>query len=133
MAQAPTSTQAAPKPTTTPSPNSPQAPKAHEEHPYTPEETKQFVGDLKPGEVGYIKLGEDGKPTGAATKTAPEGAYATVVVPHRPVPEEITTPTGAPLTHNMNPSPHMWDEGMLSRNPIHGSTQAPKEAEQAKA
>lgn len=102
---------------------------------FTPEEVKQFLGDLKPGEVGWVELDDHGKPTGAATKEPPPPGkpVARVVGAIRSVFDEVTTPTGAPITKHMNPEPTLWDEGMLARNPVPGTATPPAGATQAKA
>lgn len=73
------------------------------------EEVDKLVGDLEPGESGWIPLDEKGKPTGPAKKgTPPEGQLAhTVVAPARPPRQAIMTPSGAPITDNMNPDPSL--------------------------
>lgn len=93
---------------------------------YSPDELKKFVGDLKPGEVGWVALDEHGEPSGAPTREPPEGKPAARIVHNVPnVVDEVTTPTGAPITKHMNPIPELWDEGMKQRNPIPGSAQPP--------
>ena len=94
------------------------------------DEVKKHKGELKPGDLGWLKLDDKGNPVGSATKEPPdEGPAARVYVPAAVNPPEMTTPSGAPITENMNPSlpqPHS-DEGMKQRNPIDGHTEPPKE------
>lgn len=98
-------------------------------HTYTAEEVKGKKGDLKPGDLGWIQLNEEGDPAGNATKEPPKGPAARVYVPAPSDPPEMTTPSGAPITEQMNPSlPQPYaDEGMTQRNPVPGTTQPPQE------
>jgi len=95
----------------------------------TPDEIKSLAGDLLPGEIGWVKLDDQGTPTGAATKEIPpvDGEpVARVIGSPTHKYDEIVTPSGAPVTKFMNPDPVLWDAGMLARNPVN-------EAEQKKA
>ena len=91
----------------------------------TADEIKNLAGDIQAGEVGWIRLDEEGSPVEPATAEYPfdEGAtndqtFARVVgAPMRKY-DEIVTPSGAPVTRFMNPEPVLWDAGMLARNPI---------------
>lgn len=86
----------------------------------TPEEAKAHKGDLKPGEMGWVKLDDEGKPTGAAVKELPKegGAFARVMVPATKPADELLTPTGAPIMKHMNPEPLFHDPALLLRNPL---------------
>jgi len=91
----------------------------------TADEIKELAGDIQVGEVGWIKLDDEGKPVEAATAEYPfdEGAtndqtFARVVGAPTHKYDEIVTPSGAPVTRFMNPDPVLWDAGMLARNPI---------------
>lgn len=109
-----------PKPTSTVT--SKTATKEAPEHlpkPLTAEEVKALAGDLAHGEVGFVELDDKGKPTGPAKREMPPAgkAVARVVGVSPAKPDGATTPTGAPLTAQMNPDLEMWDAGMLERNP----------------
>jgi len=104
-------------------PNQPPVPAAQPvEPPLTVDEINALGGDLAPGEIGWVKLDEEGTPTGTASKEPPKTgdaeAYARVVGARPPKGEEVLTPSGAPITRHMNPDPQLWDAGMLARNPI---------------
>jgi hypothetical protein len=71
------------------------------------DEQKAAKGELKPGDIGWIRLDEQGRPTGTAQKfpikDGPSAPVATIV---ELVPTDLATPAGAFLTDgNMNPSP----------------------------
>jgi len=87
------------------------------EEPLTIEEINALAGDLKPGEIGWVKLDEEGTPTGAATKELPTdgGTYARVVGARSGPSDEVLTPSGAPITRHMNPDPQTIDQGMMDR------------------
>lgn len=109
----------------------------HSEPPLSFDEVKGLVGELKPGEFGWVKLSDEGEPTGAATKEPPapgSGAYARVSAPNYPKErDELTTPSGAPIMPHMNPNPDLWDAGLLERNPINGSPKPAKNAEHSES
>ena len=86
---------------------------------FKPEELKKFAGELGHGELGFIELNEEGTPTGVAKAgEIPKDKFvARVVGMHPNIYDEVVTPSGAPLTKHMNPSPDLWDAGMLDRNP----------------
>jgi hypothetical protein len=69
---------------------------------------RALLGELKPGDIGYVALDEKGKPVGAATKFPPRDKPAAAVATIVPsVPSVLATPAGAFLTDaNMQPSPH---------------------------
>ena len=74
--------------------------------------------DLQPGEVVFIDLDDQGRPTGTATLDPdPSKPQAPAVLLAPPTPDEVTTPSGAPLTTQMNPAPTALDEGFYQRNP----------------
>jgi len=81
------------------------------EEPFTVAEIHAIAGDLGVGEVGWVKLDENGTPTGAAVKEMPKdgGSYARVVGAKAASAEEALTPSGAPITKHMNPDPHVPD------------------------
>jgi hypothetical protein len=89
------------------------------ENSYSRDEIKQFVGDIFPGELAHIHLGEEGTPTGAAFKEIPRPDEVTAPVYAAPqiIPDDLVTPSGAPITRHMNPDVAMWDAGMIARNP----------------
>jgi hypothetical protein len=91
----------------------------------TRDEIKNLAGDIIPGEVGWLKLDEEGTPVEPVEMDYPflEGktqdqTFARVVGAPTHKYDEIVTPSGAPVTKFMNPEPTLWDEGMLARNPI---------------
>jgi len=98
----------------------------------TRDEIKELAGDTLPGEVGWLKLDENGTPVEPVTKDNPfqvaeePEKFARVIGAPQHQYDEIVTPSGAPVTKFMNPDPALWDEGMLARNPI------PEETEQQK-
>src|SRR5262245_56783949 len=93
--------------------------------PISVEEANSMKDELEHGQLGWVALDEEGNPSGAATKEMPtEGPAARVMIHSPPQSAEVVTPTGAPLTKNMNPSPNTtMEEAFLQRNPIPGSTQ----------
>ncbi len=85
------------------------------------EEISSLAGDIQAGEVGFVKLDEEGTPTGEVLREMPldpDGSYARVIGSPQRKYDEIVTPSGAPVTRFMNPEPTLWDAGMLARNPI---------------
>ena len=98
-----------------PTPKSDSVPK-----PLTKEEIKSIAGDLKHGELGFVELDDHGKPTGAAKREMPEpGKSVARVVGHAPPKfDEALTPTGAPITAQMNPALDFYDPALVERNPI---------------
>jgi len=91
----------------------------------TRDEIKSLAGDIISGELGLLKLDEEGHPTGTVIKGSeilkarhnPDDFFTTVISPVVPPVDEIVTPSGAPVTKYMNPDPVLWDAGMLARNP----------------
>ena len=83
-------------------------------------EVDAMVGELSSGEVGFIKLDDKGTPTGTAKDDPPkEGeVVAAVMGTIRSTPDDLVTPSGAPITRFMNPTPSLWDENLLKRNPV---------------
>lgn len=86
---------------------------AEQEHPETEkvrvlshEEQEELIGELEPGEEGYLPLDEKGNITGPAKKgKPPEGTLgASVVAPADTRPPALMTPSGAPITARMSPS-----------------------------
>lgn len=73
----------------------------------TKDEQKGLVGELKPGDMGWLEIDEKGKPVGSATLEPPKGKRAIPVeVPAIPEVPDLMTPSGAHLLDNrMNPSP----------------------------
>lgn len=71
----------------------------------TDDELKDLVGDLEPGEDGFLPLDPKGRITGPAQKGQPApdqlGAPVHAVVQRAPL--TLTTPSGAPITTFMNP------------------------------
>lgn len=92
----------------------------------THDEIHSLAGDIGPGELGILKLDEEGKPTGTVlrdkaifeARSKPEEPYATVIGTPTVKFDEIVTPSGAPISKFMNPDPALWDAGMIARNPI---------------
>jgi hypothetical protein len=87
----------------------------------THDEIKSLAGDIQPGELGFLKLDEEGKPTGTVVTDLrdvyDETPKATVIANRIPIADEIVTPSGAPISKFMNPDTTLWDAGMLARNP----------------
>jgi len=81
------------------------------------EEIQGMVGDLEPGDIGYIPLDEEGKPTGAAISVMPtDGTLVAPVLAQAPVVyDELSTPAGAPITTMMNPIHSFYDPGLHDR------------------
>jgi hypothetical protein len=73
----------------------------------TEEEADNLAGELEPGEEGWIPLDEHGTPTGPAQKGEPpkDQLAARVVAPASPPRQAVMTPSGAPITKQMNPDP----------------------------
>jgi hypothetical protein len=79
---------------------------------------KEMSGELGHGEKGWVRLDEEGKPTGPATIDPPEvGVVAAPVVGYFPEQaDHLVTPSGAPITPNMQPLPDPRnDPGMEAR------------------
>lgn len=71
-------------------------------------EVEALVGELEPGDEGWLPLNEKGEITGPAKKgNAPIGTLsAKVVMPIEERPHPLQTPSGAHIMHRMNPDPH---------------------------
>lgn len=71
------------------------------------DEVKDLVGELEPGDEGWVPLGEKGEIIGAAKKGLPPQGVpsARVVAPVDDRPHLLQTPSGAHLTHRMNADP----------------------------
>ena len=71
-------------------------------------EQQSKKGELKTGDIGYVPLDEQGRPTGPATKFPPRDKPAAPVATVIPsTPRILATPAGAHLTDGgMQPSPH---------------------------
>jgi hypothetical protein len=73
--------------------------------PLTDDELEDLVGDLEPGEDGFLPLDPKGRIIGPAQKGQPAadqlGAPVHAVVQRTPL--TLTTPSGAPITTFMNP------------------------------
>jgi hypothetical protein len=115
--------------TTNMNPAPPTAEQQPVEEPFTVEEINALAGDLKPGEIGWVKLDEEGTPTGAAVKEMPkdDGSYAKVVGAKPAAAEEVLTPSGAPLTKHMNPDPQVPDLHEMARVRSGGAPAKPPE------
>lgn len=87
----------------------------------THDEIHSLAGDIKPGQLGFLKLDEEGKPSGSVVTELKdvydESPKASVIANPQHVWDDIVTPSGAPVTKFMNPDPVLWDAGMLKRNP----------------
>ena len=89
------------------------------------DEIHSLAGDIEPGELGLLKLDEEGQPQGTVIKghkvfearTNKDEFFTTVIAPVAPRLDDIVTPSGAPVTKFMNPDPVLWDAGMIARNP----------------
>ena len=94
------------------------------------DEIHELAGDLGPGEIGWVRLDENGTPQGPAERELPpaeEGPVARVAGSPKVAYDDIVTPSGAPVTKFMNPDPQLWDKGMLARNPVPEKTEKEKE------
>lgn len=96
---------------TPPAINTPVGTTAEEDAPkdLTLDEQEALVGELEPGETGWVELDKDGKPKGKAKRGIPPAdtpVAAVLVSPHF-IRNIITTPAGAPLTNKMNTSPDL--------------------------
>lgn len=89
------------------------------EPPFTQDELNKFAEKLGHGQVGWLRLDEEGRPTGEVLDEPPKDnqEFYAKVVGVKPVHDPIVTPAGAPITKQMNPDPQLWDDGMLARNP----------------
>jgi hypothetical protein len=87
----------------------------------THDEIHHLAGDIAPGELGFLKLDEEGHPTGTVIRDIrsvhDDSPKATVIASPQHKWDDIVTPSGAPVTKFMNPDPTLWDPGMLARNP----------------
>lgn len=84
----------------------------------TTEEINALKGEVKPGRTGFVPLDDTGKPSGPATALAPEdGLAAPVLIQAEHKADEVTTPSGAPITSVMNPAHSYMDAGLAERNP----------------
>ena len=85
----------------------------------TRDEIKSLAGDIQRGELARVELDENGTPTGPAFRDVPKADQVVAPVYGTPtvILDELVTPSGAPITKQMNPEPVLWDAGMLARNP----------------
>lgn len=99
-------------------------PQPKKPEPLSVDEVAELKGDeVKPGHLGWVALDEEGHPTGAATVNPPEPGVpaARVAIGIPDVFYEVHTPSGAPITPIMNPSPQrQMDDQFLERNPPDG-------------
>lgn len=76
------------------------------EEPFTEDELNDLVGDLEPGELGWLPLDRLGRVIGPAKKGKPGadelGTPVQAVVQRMPM--ILQTPSGAPILKRMNPS-----------------------------
>lgn len=70
------------------------------------DEQRELIGELQPGDEGYLPLDEDGNIIGPAKKgVPPEGVLAAkVVAAFDTRPDLLQTPAGAPISARMNPT-----------------------------
>jgi hypothetical protein len=75
------------------------------------DEVADLVGELEPGDEGWVPLDEKGNITGPAKKgKAPKGQLAaSVVAPIDTRPHALQTPSGAHLMKRMNPDPDLLE------------------------
>jgi len=83
-----------------------------------------LVGELSPGQSGWLPLDENGTPNGPATiqPPPPPNALACAVVANAAVPlpegeDLLTTPSGAPITDSMENNVDPRPEGYISPGP----------------
>lgn len=71
------------------------------------------------GTMYYILLDEFGQPTGKVQTDIPDDGtpYAPAMGVASLRPEVLSTPSGAPITKNMNPAHSFIDPALLARNP----------------
>lgn len=73
--------------------------------PFTDEELNDLVGELEPGETGWLPLDRLGRVTGPAKKGKPGpdelGCAVQAVIQRQPM--VLQTPAGAPILKRMNP------------------------------
>lgn len=88
--------------------------------PLSDEELEGLMGELEPGEEGWIPLSPEGEPTGPAQKgmAPPDQLAHKVVAPVLPPRPSITTPSGAPITNQMNPDPQATEKPKRDYNEI---------------
>lgn len=80
-----------------------------------------FDDPSKP-KVGFVALDENGAPSGEVLTERPaEGPYITVKGTTAATRDELTTPTGAPLTTQMNPDHSVVDPALVGRNSALGA------------
>ena len=86
----------------------------------TVDEQESLASELEPGDLAYVKLSETGEPTGPALLDAPTDGTPVARVAYIAPPESnvLTTPTGAPITNQMNPVTDLYDPALIARNPI---------------
>lgn len=70
------------------------------------DEQKELIGELEPGDEGYLPTDRDGNITGPAKKgPIPEGTFGVpVTAAFDQRPDLLQTPSGAPITARMNPT-----------------------------
>lgn len=83
-----------------------EVPEPQKNTPLTDEELSELVGELEPGDEGYLPLDAHGHIIGSAKKGKPPqgefGAAVRAIVQRQPL--ALATPSGAPITKMMNPS-----------------------------
>jgi hypothetical protein len=95
----------------------------------TESELKSLRGELDPGYQAFVPLDDKGNPSGPAEDWEPGKPQAAVFAPPPHPSDELVTPSGAPITNQMNPNPDFGDVNLLERNPIGGTAQPPKETD----
>ena len=101
--------------------------------PMTIEEQEAAVGaafddPLKP-KKGFMALDESGAPTGEVLLERPEdGPYISVSGATASSKDVLTTPTGAPISGQMNPDHSTFDPALAERNAALAPEPAPAQA-----
>lgn len=76
-----------------------------DDDPFTEDELNDLVGDLEPGEIGWLPLDRLGRVTGPAKTGRPGpdelGCAVQAIVQRQPM--VLQTPSGAPILKRMNP------------------------------
>lgn len=80
--------------------------------PLTRDEQQALLGELEPGESGWVPLDDKGRVTGPAQKGIPpvDQPAARVIAPADTRPPLLATPSGAPVTKHMQPDPSLAEK-----------------------
>lgn len=81
---------------------------------FTDREARDLVGELEPGEDGWLPLDEEGNVTGPAKKGIPPEDQQACKVFHSAEKGILLTPAGAPIAKRMNADPPLMAEHELA-------------------